>query len=164
MEENQQQENQVPTTNQPPVINTPPTGVNTAVETSDGLNGPFPQELNKWNWGAFLLSWIWSIGNSVWIGLLALISPISLIMMIVLGFKGNEWAWKAKKWDSIEHFKTVQAKWQKWGIIIFIASIVVSVVFGILFAVMMVSVLKNAPTTIDSQYSGSQTTDNSVDY
>jgi len=157
MEENQQQENQ------PPVNSTPPVGA-VIMTNENSLNGPFPAELDKFNWGAFLLSWIWSIGNGVWIGLLALVSPISLIMMIILGFKGNEWAWKAKKWDSVEHFKTVQAKWQKWGIIILVASVVVSVVFGILFSVIAISVVGSVPTTIDSQYTGSQTIDNSVDY
>jgi hypothetical protein len=169
MEENQQQDNQAQM-NQPPVSNTPPTGVNTAVSTSDGPNGPFPQELNKWNWGAFLLSWIWSIGNSVWIGLLVLLSfipvigpIISLVMVIMLGIKGNEWAWKAKKWDSVEHFKTVQAKWKKWGIILVVGSIAVAFILGILFAVMMVSISKNASPAVNSQYSN-QTTVNSSSY
>src|SRR5450830_948861 len=104
MENNQEQ---VPV--QPSVTVQAPVGVNPVGASSvDGPNGPFPAELNHWNWGAFLLSWIWSIGNSVWIGLLAIFGPISLIVAIVLGIKGNEWAWKAKKWDSVEHFKTVQ--------------------------------------------------------
>jgi hypothetical protein len=145
MEENQQQVDQAPAS-QPLVNNTPPTGVNTTV-ANDGPNGPFPAELNKFNWGAFLLSWIWSIGNSVWIGLLALISPISLIMMFVLGFKGNEWAWKAKKWDSVEHFKTVQAKWTKWGIIIYIASTIIFVLIMVLSVFMAMIAINNAQTT-----------------
>jgi len=163
MEESQQQaSNQEQVVNQPPVNNAPPVGVYPTA-SSDGPNGPFPQELNKFNWGAFLLTWIWSIGNSVWIGLLALISPISLIMMFVLGFKGNEWAWKAKKWESVEQFKAVQAKWQKWGIIIFVASIVLGVLMAVLVVFMSIVAVKNIQVN-DYSVNGVPTTVDSVDY
>ena len=36
------------------------------------------------------------------------------------GVQGNEWAWKSKRWDSIEHFKRTQKKWRNWGIVIFV--------------------------------------------
>jgi len=29
-------------------------------------------------------------------------------MVFVLGAKGSEWAWAAKKWDSVEDFKRTQ--------------------------------------------------------
>jgi hypothetical protein len=32
-----------------------------------------PAEIRLWNWGAFLLNWIWGIGNQTYIALLALI-------------------------------------------------------------------------------------------
>jgi len=32
-------------------------------------------------------------------------------MWIVLGLKGNEWAWRARKWESIEQFKSSQENW-----------------------------------------------------
>ena len=37
---------------------------------------PIPDDLNRWNWGAFFLTWIWSLGNAVWIGLIALIPGV----------------------------------------------------------------------------------------
>lgn len=77
-----------------------------------------PAGVAGWSWGAFLLNWIWSIGNSVWIGLLCLVPYAGLIMAIVLGFKGREWAWNAKKWESVEQFNAVQKKWSMWGLII----------------------------------------------
>ena len=49
-----------------------------------------PSEVKGWNWGAFLLNWIWSIGNNTWIGLLSLIPYAGIVMVIVLGIKGNE--------------------------------------------------------------------------
>lgn len=73
-------------------------------------------ELRKWNWGAFLLSWIWGIGNRVWISLLALIPVVGLVMMFVLGFKGNRWAWERKEWRDIAHFHSTQRKWAIAGL------------------------------------------------
>jgi hypothetical protein len=104
-----------------------------------GANSQVPPEIKGWSWGGFLLTWIWGIGNSVWISLLSLLGfiptigwIISLIMRIVLGARGNEWAWQNKKWDSIEHFKTTQHKWMIWGIISIAAYVVLLVAMGIL--------------------------------
>lgn len=75
-----------------------------------------PPGIKGWSWGAFLWNWIWAIFNNTWIGLLALIPGVNLVMIFVLGAKGREWAWKNKKWDSVEHFNRVQRKWSLWGI------------------------------------------------
>lgn len=101
----------------------------TTPSAQTSLNGPFPEELNKWNWGAFFLNWIWAIGNGTWIGLLALISPISLIVAIILGIKGNEWAWQNRKFDGVDQFKEVQKKWAVWGLVLFILSIILTIAF-----------------------------------
>ncbi len=103
--------------------------------SGQGTIAVIPQEIRGWNWGAFLLSWIWGLGNSVWIALLALIPYVGLIMAIVLGVKGNEWAWQNKRWDSIEHFKRTQSAWAKWGVIVFVASIIVGFIIGISSAI-----------------------------
>ena len=50
-----------------------------------------PAEIDRWNWGAFLLNWIWGIGNNTYIALLALIPGVSFIMLFVLGAKGSAW-------------------------------------------------------------------------
>jgi hypothetical protein len=79
-----------------------------------------PAEIDRWNWGAFLLNWIWGIGNNTYIALLALIPGVSFIMLFVLGAKGSAWAWRNGRWDSVEHFKRVQRKWAIWGAVIWI--------------------------------------------
>ena len=84
-----------------------------------------PPEIQGWNWGAFLLSWIWGIGNNVMIALLALIIPF---WGIYLGLKGNELAWRNKQWESVEHFKQVQRKWTMWGLGLLVASLALSCV------------------------------------
>ncbi|MEI6847479.1 MAG: cytochrome c oxidase assembly factor Coa1 family protein [Chlorobiaceae bacterium] len=90
-----------------------------------GISASIPQEINKWNWGAFLLTWIWGIGNNTFVALLVFLPPpVNIIMMFVLGAKGNSWTWQNKKWESIERFKTVQRKWVTWGLIVHAAFIV----------------------------------------
>lgn len=87
-------------------------GMGKGVALPDGVKG--------WSWGAFLLNWIWAIGNKTWIGLLCLIPYIGFVVSIYLGIKGRELAWQNKRWDSLEHFNRVQRQWSKWGLIIFI--------------------------------------------
>jgi hypothetical protein len=62
--------------------------------------------------------------------LFAIIPYVGLIMAIIGGAKGSEWAWRYKRWDNVDHFKRVQKKWAAWGIGIWVAIIV----FGIIGA------------------------------
>ena len=55
-----------------------------AIQLSDTVKG--------WNWGAFLLTWIWGIRNRVWISLFALIPVVGIVMSFVLGAKGTQWS------------------------------------------------------------------------
>ena len=90
-----------------------------------------PAEIDRWNWGAFLLNWIWGVGNNTFIALLTLIPIFGiLIMPFVLGAKGSAWAWRNGRWDSIAHFKRVQRLWAIWGAVIWIGCILF---FGGLF-------------------------------
>jgi hypothetical protein len=85
---------------------------------------PIPPEIDRWNWGAFLLNWIWGVGNNTFIALLTLIPFFGLIIMpFVLGAKGSRWAWRNGRWDSVEHFKRVQRLWAIWGVIIWLGLI-----------------------------------------
>jgi hypothetical protein len=85
---------------------------------------PIPPEIQKWNWGAFLLNWIWGIGNNTFIALLTLIPFFgTFIMPFVLGAKGNKWAWQNGRWDSVEHFRRVQRLWAIWGAVIWVGVI-----------------------------------------
>lgn len=99
--------------------------------SGQGSSAVVPNEIKGWNWGAFLLNWIWGIGNNVWIALLAFIPYLGIIMVIILGAKGNEWAWQKKRWDSVEHFKRTQSQWTKWGVILFIAPFAIMFLFVI---------------------------------
>ena len=94
-----------------------------------GTPAQIPPEIRGWNWGGFFLGWIWGIGNSVWIALLGLIPFVGFVMAFVLGAKGTEWAWAARKWDSTEHFKRTQRTWALVGLIVWIVCVVLWVVY-----------------------------------
>ena len=85
-----------------------------------------PPEIDRWNWGAFLLNWIWGIGNNTFIALLMFVPLANMVMPFVLGAKGSIWAWQNKRWQDIEEFRSVQRKWAKWGLIVVCAFILVS--------------------------------------
>lgn len=126
----------------------PAPAAQTAGPVSAQIEDPF---LKKWNWGAFLLHWIWAFGHGlpVWgiIGLVAMFVPFlgSLALLgiaIYLGIKGNELAWQTGRYLSFEVLKETEKKWTKWAVIIFIIGIVLGVLLavgGVILAVMLSS-------------------------
>jgi len=102
----------------------------------------------RFNWGAFFFTWIWGIGNKVWITLwiipiwallnlflvviqnLGLFSSVVLMLLSIFanllmlavqiwfGMKGNLWAWNKKKYKSVEHFHKIQRIWASIAIIL----------------------------------------------
>jgi hypothetical protein len=125
----------------------PPVSVtnNPQKQTSENvINLAEPPNLKSFNWGALMLNWIWSIGNNTWIGLLVLLpllanfipttnnsvqlfNIVSLVMSIALGMYGNRWAWKNKKWKSVEHFQKTQKSWNKAAFALFIIGLIIGV-------------------------------------
>ncbi|MEH2241761.1 serine/threonine protein kinase [Nostoc sp.] len=93
------------------IINNSGCGINNHNET-------VPEEILGWNWGAFLMPWLWMWPNQVWYGLFCFIPHGWWLMAIALGAKGNEWAWKSRPWRSIEQFKAHQRGWAITGILI----------------------------------------------
>lgn len=92
------------------------------VNDSGNADATLPSSLRGINLAAVLISPVWGIANGVWIGLAGLIflllpvSPWIRVMLylafgLYLGARGNELAWKAKRWRSVEHFKKVQQQW-----------------------------------------------------
>ena len=88
--------------------------------TTQGYNQPaeIPRELDNWSWGAFFLNWIWGLGNSTYIALLMFVPFVNLVMIFILGARGNAWAWKNRQWRDVEHFKRVQKAWALWGLVV----------------------------------------------
>ncbi len=102
----------------------------------------------KFNWGAFLLNWIWGLGNNTYITLFIFLASILAFIPFIGGFiplglciwfgiKGNEWAWQNKQWDSIEHFNSVQKIWAIVGLVLAI----VGFILGFLFFTVIVAAI-----------------------
>jgi hypothetical protein len=83
--------------------------------SGQGALGAVPPEIDRWNWGAFLLNWIWGLGNNTPIALLMWVPLVNVPMLFVLGIRGSAWAWRNKRWASVEHFRRVQRRWALWG-------------------------------------------------
>ncbi len=95
---------------------------------------PIPPNLDRWNWGAFLLNWIWGIGNSTYIALLMFVPVVNIVMIFVLGAKGSKWAWKNRFWVDEAHFVKSQRNWARAGVAAWIAIpfLAGSLIFGII--------------------------------
>ena len=77
------------------------------------ITGTKPQNnVIKFNWGAFLGTWVWGIFNKSWVTLWAIplfFTAGFLPFMLICGLKGNEWAYKNKKYDDVEAFHKSQS-------------------------------------------------------
>ncbi len=113
-------------------------------DSGTGRKAVLPSELEGYNWGAFLMTWVWAIAHKAWIGLFALCLPIGLalwpfrahgpaqdplqralgILFLCIGvmtpfallLMGNQWAWQKCRWKNQRHFRKVQDKWAFFGI------------------------------------------------
>ena len=110
----------------------PPSAKLVTTENTSGMgrDAEIPEGVKGWSWGAFMFNWIWAVSNRTWIGLFALLPYVGFLMAVALGIKGREWAWRNKKWESVEHFQRVQRRWSLWSLLIFGIAIV-----GILAAI-----------------------------
>lgn len=81
-----------------------------------------PKELKEFNWGAFLLTFIWGIKHKAWITLLAIPLiwfqlPFGLnwilytALQVYCGIKGNEWAYQVEWWKTPRDFRKTQQMW-----------------------------------------------------
>jgi hypothetical protein len=89
-----------------------------------------PSEINKWNWGAFWLTWIWGIFNKSYIALLVFLPIANIIVPFYLGARGSELAWKNTYWSNVEEFKRAQ---RKWAISAWIVVLIFSLIIGAQF-------------------------------
>jgi hypothetical protein len=98
--------------------------------TSGVKNGEVPKEIKRWNWAAFLMPAVWGLFSGVpYTAVLfgaALLPPMAQLVVMVtasvfLGLKGNELAWRGKKWRSVQHFNAFQKQWTSWAVKLTIA-------------------------------------------
>ena len=97
-----------------------------AFETTTGKD-----ELDKWNWGAFLWGVIWAFGHRLWkwalIGLVLTVVTLGLAgipLGIWFAVKGNRWIWDRGGYDSKQELRQKERKWA-WAYLWFAAAIFV---------------------------------------
>lgn len=105
-------------------------------ESGHGPAASIPPEIRGWNWGAFLLSWLWGLFNGTYIALLCFVPFLNFIMIVLLGLKGNEWAWRNKSWESVHEFKRKQRQWAIGGLCFLLVSL--ATVAVVIFAVVSI--------------------------
>ena len=87
------------------------------VNTSgEGHRAMVPLEILGWNWGAVTMNWVWGLYNRTYFALLMFVPLVNIPVFVMLGLRGNEWAWRNRRWDSIEHFQRVQRQWSIAGL------------------------------------------------
>ncbi|MBU0606438.1 MAG: hypothetical protein KKI08_01075 [Armatimonadetes bacterium] len=103
--------------------------------TSGQPGVPVPPEVEQmgWCWGGFGLNWIWGIGNRVFLAFLVFIPvPLaSLAVQIWLGVAGHKMAWQNRRFDSMQQYKDTMKAWNLWGLIAFIASLLLAIAYVI---------------------------------
>lgn len=112
-----------------------------SANTSGTKGAKVPQELKRWNWAAFLMPPIWGLFSGVPLAALLFAiylpffpSALRIVALMAgslfLGFRGNELAWRGRKWRSVKHFKSVQQRWLFWSIALNLAGLVILVLFA----------------------------------
>jgi len=132
-----------------------PVTTSSANTSGQGSAAVVPEAAKGWSWGGFWLSWIWGIGNNVWIALLSLlffIPFLSIVMMFVLGAKGREWAWQNKHWNSVEAFNQTQKTWGMVGLILAIIGIILTVLWFILIGGVIIAALMHGASSTTTIY------------
>ena len=123
--------------------------------SGQGNDAVVPAEIMGWSWGAFLLNWIWAISHRVWIGLLTFVPGIGFLVALYLGSKGNELAWRSKRWDSVESFRATQRRWRNAAFIYFAAMMAF---FALIVVLTVTLVLNDAnPAAVTADQAGSRT-------
>jgi hypothetical protein len=86
--------------------------------SGSGFFADIPADVRGWNWGAFLLGWVWGIKNRTWVALWTFVPIVGIPVMFILGAHGSEWAWRNRQWQSVEQFKRTQRRWSWYGLIV----------------------------------------------
>jgi hypothetical protein len=79
--------------------------------------GSLPIEMTgKFNWGAFVFTWIWGLNHKKYILLIALVPCLGLPVAIWAGISGNQWAWDSGRFQRGAECKKCQDIWRNWGV------------------------------------------------
>lgn len=97
----------------------------------------------KFNFGAFLLGFIFALVTGAYKCLITLIPFLNIVFMFISGFKGEQWAWESGKYSTEDDFREVMNKWNKIGKISFIILCVLVGLYLLFVFGLMALVYKN---------------------
>ncbi|MBR5893870.1 MAG: FHA domain-containing protein [Bacteroidaceae bacterium] len=88
--------------------------------------------VGKWNWGAFLCTWLWAACHrKFWPLLVLLVSAVpyigqaaQIMLAFYLGLNGSRIAWECGKYSTVESYCKAQKAWTVAGVIILLVSLV----------------------------------------
>lgn len=126
------------------------------------ITGKYPYDVTKiFNWGAFFGTWIWGLFNKsykpLWM-LLLFFTPWTFSFQLYCGLKGNEWAFKNKKWENVSSFNKSQKKQSTIFTILFLVIIpvltfTILLLIGIAYGAAIAESIKNNPLALEKQIS-----------
>jgi hypothetical protein len=138
----------------PPAAPAPPPA--TAIGLPSG-NDPAGLETARalgWNWGGFLLPYLWLVGHGrasfgillVLSSFLPLVSAFHLLLYpafaIYLGLNGYETAWRHAPYHSVEQLRDREREWMFWGFIAVIVFLVSVLLFAIYFGTFFMDAMR----------------------
>lgn len=128
--------------------------------TKGKITGKLPYDFRKdFNWGAFFGTWIWGLINksykTLWIWLLGW-TPIGFYYQILCGLKGNEWAYKNRKWNDDTEFKRSQER-QTIGFVVLTVFVFPFLIFLIIMSMVLSVALLSVNEAKTSPDGNSQT-------
>lgn len=94
-----------------------------------------PDEIKKWNWGAFMFNIFWGVGNKSYLPLLCLIPLFNIVWVFVCGAKGNKWAWENGNYSDVQRFLKIQQTWNRAGLAAFLITLIIIVVIWVMFGI-----------------------------
>ncbi|MDR3072138.1 MAG: hypothetical protein LBU41_01455 [Clostridiales Family XIII bacterium] len=101
----------------------PPPNVTYQQQGPDPNMYAMPPQVHKWNWGAFMYTYIWGVGNRAYLTLLCLVPLLNLVWPFVCGALGNQWAWKSGHFKDLKTFEATQETWNRAGFVAFLIAI-----------------------------------------
>jgi hypothetical protein len=101
----------------------------------EGVPAEMSEELERWNWGAFGLTWVWGIANRTPVAWFVLVPYAGWFgMPFLLGLKGTAWAWHNGNWSDIETFRRAQRMWARRALALWLSVLVASAIIAPLLA------------------------------
>ncbi len=75
--------------------------------------------------------------SNIWRFMIFLLWVMQIVLQVSLLLKGNQWAWRAKRWESVQSFLTVQKRWTYFFLAMFVILFIVFFILPLLFIITM---------------------------